>query len=126
MTSSYASYLVETLLMLACVCGAAWVILFGARKFGLGRARGPVSLVGQLPLDARRSIFLVRVGKAVLIVGASEAGLTKLGEVPSSDLPTGESEPAPLLFKDVLAKAFGKGGGSSERDGSEPPKGDAS
>lgn len=109
--TSYGSYLLETFLMLVCVCGAAWAILFGARKLGFGRARGPISLLGQLPLDARRSVFLVRVGPKVLVVGASEAGLSKLSEMDASELDTSTEKAAPSTgtpFKDVLAQVLTK------------------
>lgn len=103
---SYAGYLIETFITLALVCGLAVVVLYGARRFGIGRASGSIRLVGQLPLDARRAIYLVRIGESVLVVGASEGGLTKLGEMPASELPK-EVEPKPLRFADVLARVRG-------------------
>src|SRR4051794_35376275 len=102
---SYAGYLVETFVTLLAVCGLAFVVLYGARRLGIGRPRGPIQLVGQLPLDARRAIYLVQVGKQVLVVGASEAGITKLGEVAAKELP--EPEPAAAApFADVLARVL--------------------
>ncbi len=85
--SSYAGYLIETFVTLAVVCGIAFVVLYGARRLGVGRAQGPVELVGQLPLDARRGVYLVKIGAQVIVVGVSEAGMTKLGEMPAADLP---------------------------------------
>jgi flagellar protein FliO/FliZ len=111
---SYAGYLLETLVTLVAVCALAFVVLVGARRLGIGRASGSIRLVGQLPLDARRAIYLVRIGEQVLVVGASEGGLTKLGEVPASELPA-EVEPKPLRFADVLARVRGV----------KEPKGDA-
>jgi len=104
----YAGYLLETLFTLAAVCAAAFAVLYGARRLGVGRARGPISLAGQLPLDARRAIYLVRVGEQVFVVGASEAGFTKLGELPASELPRAEEEPEPAFAK-VLSRALSKG-----------------
>jgi flagellar biogenesis protein FliO len=101
---SYAGYLVETFITLLAVCGLAFVVLYGARRLGVGRPRGPIQLVGQLPLDARRAIYLVQVGGQVLVVGASEAGITRLGEVASGDLPP--SAAAPVPFGDVLARVL--------------------
>jgi flagellar biogenesis protein FliO len=103
---SYAGYLLETFVTLLAVCGLAFVVLYGARRLGIGRPRGPIQLVGQLPLDARRAIYLVQVGNQVLVVGASEAGITKLGEVGASDLPAIDpTTQAP--FADVLARVLG-------------------
>jgi len=104
---SYAGYLLETFVTLVVVCGLAVVVLYGARRFGVGRQSGSIRLVGQLPLDARRAIYLVRIGESVLVVGASEGGLTKLGEVAASTLPE-EVEPKPLRFSEVLARVRGQ------------------
>ena len=103
---AYAGYLVETFVTLLAVCGLAFVVLYGARRLGIGRPRGPIQLVGQLPLDARRAIYLVQVGDQVLVVGASEAGITKLGEVAASALPPAEKTGG-APFGDVLARVLG-------------------
>lgn len=105
--SPYGGYIIQTFVTLLAVCAIAFAVLYGARRLGLGRARGPITLVGQLPLDARRSIYLVKVGAQVIVVGASEAGFTKLGELTESDLPTAAPSEAPLAFSDVLARVLG-------------------
>ncbi|HEX4476697.1 MAG TPA: flagellar biosynthetic protein FliO [Polyangiaceae bacterium] len=84
--SPVASYLLQTAVTLVGVVALAIVLLYAARRTGLGRASGPLGLVGRLPLDGRRAVYLVRVGSTVYVVGASEAGLTKLGEMPGSDV----------------------------------------
>lgn len=101
----YAGYIVQTLVTLLAVCALAFVVLYGARRLGIGRPRGPIALVGMLPLDARRSIYLVKVADQVLVVGASEAGFTKLGEVAAKDVPEEVAAPA-TPFADVLARAL--------------------
>lgn len=103
---SYANYIVQTLVTLVAVCAIAFIVLYGARRLGIGRPRGPISLVGLLPLDARRSIYLVKVAEQVIVVGASEAGFTKLGELASADVPAEAEAPAP--FADVLARVLKK------------------
>lgn len=121
---SYAGYIVQTIVTLVAVCAIAFVVLYGARRLGVGRPRGPIELVGLLPLDARRSIYLVKVAGQVIVVGASEAGFTKLGELPAGEIPTElKTETAP--FADVLARVLGRtpekergvtnGGARSER-----------
>lgn len=108
--SAYASYIVETFLTLLAVCGIAFVVLFGARRLGVGRPRGPVKLVGHLPLEARRSVYLVEVGSKVLVLGASEAGLVRLGELAPGELaPRAATDAAgdAAPFADVLAKVLG-------------------
>lgn len=104
---SYAGYIVQTIVTLVAVCAIAFVVLYGARRLGVGRPRGPIELVGHLPLDARRSIYLVKVAGQVIVVGASEAGFTKLGELPAGEIPTEvKTEGAP--FADVLARVLGR------------------
>ncbi len=104
--SPYASYLIETFVTLVAVCALAFVILYGARRFGLGRASGSIELVGQLPLDARRAVYLVKVGQQVFVVGVAEGGMTKLGELAASDVPAPAIRKSPA-FADVLARAMG-------------------
>lgn len=98
-------YVLETVVTLLVVSVLALLILFVARRAGLGRPLGPLALSGRLVLDARRAIYLVRVGqKTYYVVGASEGGLTKLGELSAEALP-GLDEPGdapPHAFKELL------------------------
>lgn len=112
--NAYAGYIVETFVTLLAICGLAFAVLIGARKLGIGKARGPIALVGQLPIDARRQIVLVRVGAQILVVGIGEGGFTKLGEIPAADLPTIDDASAgpTLSFSEILARAS-KGVGRS-------------
>ncbi|CAN5579573.1 hypothetical protein BH09MYX1_BH09MYX1_56810 [soil metagenome] len=103
---SYSSYLAETFTTLVVVCALAFVVLWGARRLGVGAHLGAARLVGRLPLDARRAIYLVKVGAKVLVVGASEAGLTKLGEIDEADLPP-EPPPPRNPFASILARTLG-------------------
>ena len=101
--SSYAGYLVETFVTLLAVCGLAVAVLWGARRLGVGRPSGPIELVGHLPLDARRAVYLVKVGAQVFVVGMGEGGMTKLGEIAAGDMPapaTGRG----ATFADVMAR----------------------
>jgi len=117
--SAYASYLVETLVTLFGVCALAFVVLYGARRLGAGKATGGIELVGQLPLDARRSIVLVKVGAQVLIVGVGEGGFTKLGETDAASLPPRVASDAP--FAAVLARVLGRRGERERAAETEEP-----
>jgi flagellar biogenesis protein FliO len=55
----------------------------------VGRDSGPLSVVGRLPLDGRRAVYLVRVGRAIYVIGVSDGGLVKLGEMAEADLVDG-------------------------------------
>ena len=98
-------YVFETIVTLLLVTGLAVLVLVLARRSGMGRALGPLSLAGRLVLDARRAIYLVRVGETLYVVGASEAGLTKLGELEKNAVADAElgsrSQPS---FKELLAR----------------------
>jgi flagellar biogenesis protein FliO len=97
-----ASYVVETVITLLAVIALAVLVLYGARRVGVGRPAGPVRLVGRLPLDGRRAVYLVRVSDKIYVLGASEAGLNKLGELSADGLCLGE-EGTPRSFFSVLS-----------------------
>jgi flagellar protein FliO/FliZ len=105
--SPYGSYLLETLLTLLGVCAAAFVLLYGARRMGAGRASGALQLLGRLPLDARRSIVLVKVGERVFVIGVGDGAMTKLGEVAAEDVPAGAALESGG-FAATLARVTGK------------------
>ncbi|MBK6692310.1 MAG: flagellar biosynthetic protein FliO [Myxococcales bacterium] len=108
---------VEALLTLLVVAVAVFAALALARRAGVGRGFGAAELVGHLPLEARRAIYLVKVGGRVLVVGASEAGLAKLGEVDGDLVAT--PTPRPKTFGDALAQilaARGPKAKDGERD----------
>jgi flagellar biogenesis protein FliO len=101
---AYGSYIVQTFVTLLAVCAIAYAVLYGARRLGVGRPRGPISLVGQLPLDARRSIYLVKVADQVIVVGASEAGFTKLGDISPEQAKLLDVPEEKSVFADLLRK----------------------
>jgi flagellar biogenesis protein FliO len=101
--SPYASYFLESLLLLVGVCVLAVAVLAFGRKLGLGKPHGPLALRGHLPLDARRAVYLIQAGKQLLVVGASESGLTKLGELTDPELVT-EPVTKERSFADWLKK----------------------
>jgi flagellar biogenesis protein FliO len=76
---------IQTVVTLAGVVALAVLLVYGARRAGVGRATGPLAVVGRLPLDARRAVYLVRVGRAIYVIGASDGGLVKLGEMPETE-----------------------------------------
>jgi flagellar biogenesis protein FliO len=98
----FATYIVETLVTLLAVIALAVLVLVSARRLGLGRPLGPLELVGRLPLEGRRAVYLVRVAQRVYVLGASEAGLEKLGELdPDMIQPLTEAKGG---FREVLAQ----------------------
>jgi flagellar protein FliO/FliZ len=84
--SPMTTYIVETFLTLLGVVVLAVLVLYAARRLGVGRPVGPLEVLGRLPLDGRRAVYLVRVGRTAFVVGASERGLSRLGELDAATL----------------------------------------
>ncbi len=108
--SAYGSYVLETLVTLLAVSVFAFALLYGARRLGVGKPTGGVELVGRLPIDARRSVVLVKVAGQVLVVGVSEAGLTKLGEVSAADVAVAPAQKPERSFAALLRRETNEGG----------------
>jgi len=123
--SPLGTYVVESFVTLVGVVVLAVLVLYGARRLGLGRPEGPLELLGRLPLDTRRAVYLIKVGKLVYVVGASEAGLVRLGEVPAGELGASMARPMNGAFVQALARVakngFRPAEGASERKDAETP-----
>src|ERR1043165_2365757 len=87
--ASYGNLLVTSLLVLGAVCIAAFVAvrLFG-RLLSTGRARGAhlLDVVARVPLEPRRSLYVVEVAGKTLLVGTSEMGLSVLSELDGNEV----------------------------------------
>jgi flagellar protein FliO/FliZ len=108
--SGYGEMLVGSLLVLGLVCLAAWVIVrVGARRMWGPRTAGVLDVVARVPLEPRRSLYVVEVGGKTLLVGTSEMGLTVLSELDGdrvrSDL---GAQPSARSFADALRAAIGR------------------
>lgn len=82
--ASYGDLLVTSLVVLGGVCIAAFIVvrLLG-RVLATGRARGAhlLDVVARVPLEPRRSLYVVDVAGKTLLVGTSEMGLSVLTEL---------------------------------------------
>src|SRR5690349_17509763 len=87
--ASYGDLLVTSLLVLGAVCIAAYVAVrvFG-RLIATGRARGAhlLDVVARVPLEPRRSLYVVEVAGKTLLVGTSEMGLSVLSELDAGEV----------------------------------------
>lgn len=102
----YGVALLQTLLSLGAVCLLAWVALRWASRRGLGfGARGQrVKVLERVPLDPRRSLYLVEVGGKVLLLGAGDGASPRLlTELDPADLP--EVAETKRTFADVFARS---------------------
>jgi len=85
--ASYGDLLVTSLLVLGAVCVAAFLVVrVAGRLLAAGRARGVglLGVVARLPLEPRRSLYVVEVAGKTLLVGTSEMGLSVLTELDGS------------------------------------------
>jgi flagellar biogenesis protein FliO len=117
-------YLIESGTILLAIVALGGLLIYAARRGGVGRAVGPIELVARLPLEAQRSVYVIRIVDQVLIIGSSEAGLAKLGELSggaAADLHAAQRAPG---FGAVLARAMAErfgGGPGVARDSSRAP-----
>jgi flagellar biogenesis protein FliO len=98
--------LVGYLLQVTCILlvfGAIAALLVRLGRRSPGRNSGPLELVARLPLEGRRVVYLVRAGERLLVVGGSDAGLTRLGELEASAAELG----APLLAEQDTGSGSG-------------------
>ena len=99
--SPEATYVLESLATVAVFGGALWIAAWGVRRVGVNGRSGPLEILARQPLDGRRAIYLVRVGKRVLVVGATDSALTRLSSTSLESLKLDE-----LAHKDVPKSRF--------------------
>jgi len=122
--ASYGDLLVTSLVVLAAVCVAAFVAVrvFG-RLLATGRARGAhlLDVVARVPLEPRRSLYVVAVAGKTLLVGTSEMGLSVLSELDSQEVKA--RVPERKTFADLVRAAWARRKGPRDKDDGPPPPG---
>lgn len=114
--------LVKTFVVLGLVVAIAWLTLnVGLRKLlGVGAPGrlGIVSVLERVPLDQKRTLYVVRAGDEVLLLGASDLSVNflsrldpKLAEAATPRTPTA----GPITLSPFLQKLLGK------KDAPPPP-----
>jgi flagellar biogenesis protein FliO len=110
-TPSLGSMLVEMLVALAVVC----LLAYAALRWGLGRLggrgeadQGAIDIIARRAIGPDRTILVVRVGPKTLIVGETESGMTRLGELDAEEAAalsssTDEVETAAPSFASLLS-----------------------
>jgi flagellar biogenesis protein FliO len=128
--ASYGDLLVMSLVVLGAVCVAAFVLVRLVGRFlATGRVRGAhlLDVVARVPLEPRRSLYVVEVAGKTLLVGTSEMGLSVLSELDGGEVRArtverpsfGELVRAAWSRRRGLREAgeIGRGGGAGERGG---------
>ena len=108
--SGYGELLVGSLVVLGLVCLAAWVVVrFGLRRLWTPRPGGVLDVVARVPLEPRRSLYVVEVGGKTLLVGTSEMGLNVLSELDREAVQAkiDQGRGNARSFADALRAAFG-------------------
>jgi flagellar protein FliO/FliZ len=88
-TASYGDLLATSLVVLGVVCVAAFVLVrLVGRWMVTGRTKGAslLDVVARVPLEPRRSLYVVEVAGKTLLVGTSEMGITMLSELDGSEV----------------------------------------
>lgn len=109
--SPEATYVLESLATVTVFAGALYLATMGLRRIGAtGAEGGPLEILARKPLDARRAIYLVRVGRRVLVVGASDGGLTRLGSTSLDSIRAelAQEAPRPKGFAAALGKVLAR------------------
>jgi flagellar protein FliO/FliZ len=106
--------LVGSLLVLGLVCVVAWLVVrIGTRRFFGPHRGGVLDVVARVPLEPRRSLYVVEVAGKTLLVGTSEMGLSVLSELDGERVRTDLERPSPpsslAAFADALRAALGRG-----------------
>jgi flagellar biogenesis protein FliO len=120
--ASYGDLLITSLVVLAAVSVAAFVAVrvFG-RLLASGRSRGAhlMDVVARVPLEPRRSLYVVEVAGKTLLVGTSEMGLSVLSELDGSAVRSRVVERP--TFADMVKAAWArrKSGGAGGGGGAE-------
>jgi len=126
--ASYGDLLVTSLIVLVVVCVAAFVAVrvFG-RLLATGRARGAhlMNVVSRVPLEPRRSLYVVEVAGKTLLVGTSEMGLSVLSELDAREV-AARKQATPSFGEVVRAAWRRRKGIAPEAAGSEQTTEDSS
>jgi len=124
--AGYGELMLTSLLVLLVVCLVAWAALRWLGRWMEGRRVGTgVTVVGRVPLEPRRSLYVVEAGGRRLLIGSSEGGVTLLTEL-EAEAATVEMKPAARRgagFGELVAQAIaarvrrrGERGGAAATD----------
>lgn len=105
--------LVRTIVVLGVVVALAWVTLnVGLRKLmGIGPAagrRGIISVLERVPLDQKRTLYVVKAGDEVLLLGASDLSVNFLSKLDAKAVEEAAKPAGQVTLSPFLQKLLGK------------------
>ena len=119
------SLFLKVVLNLAIVLVLIVISLFVIQRLqlrgGLGSRKKQMTLLESLRLSPRQALHLVRVGKQVFLVGATDQALNVLGEVDSSLETAEDGEAQPAAGWPPIAETFQKMLGTMVSAGNQAP-----
>lgn len=86
---SFGWLLVKTILAMAFILALAYVViryLFPLFRMGAQSRGSNIRIIDRAGLEPRRSLFIVRIGKKLALLGTSEQGISKLMDLEEEDL----------------------------------------
>jgi flagellar biosynthetic protein FliO len=102
-----------SLVSLGVVCLVAYFALRLLAGRGVGRGTGAIKLLARLPLEPRRSVYVIEAAGKCLLVGVGDGPMTVLAELDKDALPKATASAAPR-FADVLARVLKRPSGTPE------------
>jgi flagellar biogenesis protein FliO len=108
--ASYGDLLITSIVVLAIVCIVAFAtVKLVGRFLATGRARGRgahlLDVIARVPLEPRRSLYVVDVAGKTLLVGTSELGLSVLTELDAAEVEARAPSPR-LTFAELVRGAL--------------------
>jgi flagellar biosynthetic protein FliO len=102
--------LAVSLVSLGVVCLLAVLTLRFLGRRGLGRAAGPIKVLGRCPLEPRRALYLIETAGRCFLVGVGDGPMTMLAEVGADDVKATLPKPTESgkRFAEVLGRVLGR------------------
>ena len=120
--ASYSDLLITSIVVLAVVCVVAFAtVKLVGRFLATGRTRGAhlLDVIARVPLEPRRSLYVVDVAGKTLLVGTSEMGLSVLSELDAAEVKARAPSHARPTFSELVRNALAR-----KRSPASPPADD--
>lgn len=123
--ASYGDLLITSIVVLAIVCVVAFAtVKLVGRFLSTGRTRGAhlLDVIARVPLEPRRSLYVIDVAGKTLLVGTSEMGLSVLTELDAAEVKARTPAPGRATFAELVKNALvRKKAASPPSAGVDPP-----
>jgi flagellar protein FliO/FliZ len=109
--ASYGDLLITSIVVLAIVCVVAFAtVKLVGRFLATGRTRGAhlLDVIARVPLEPRRSLYVVDVAGKTLLVGTSEMGLSVLTELDPAEVKARAPVHARPTFAELVKNALAR------------------